>query len=119
MEPFRHETMMMSDYDIINDAIDTMMEVYDELDGAKKYIKEAFRFKSENRAMADKLVTMSAEELSHADNLASGVEAMLSKAKAENKGCYDVIHKVWTHINDRQSGYKAWIKQMHAEYKTL
>lgn len=117
MEPYRHETMMMDDYDIINDIIDTMMEAYDELDGSKKYIKEAFRFKADNKTMADKLVTMSAEELGHADNLALGVESMLAKAKAEANPCYDVIHKVWTHIKERQAGYKAWIKQMHTEYK--
>ena len=119
MEPYRHETMMMTDYDIVNDIIDTMMEAYDELDGAKKYIKEAFRFRDENRAMAEKLVTMSAEELNHAENLCAGVEAMLAKAKADNNGCYETIHKVWTHIKERMSGYKAWIKQLHAEYKGM
>ena len=56
MEPYRHETMMMDDYDIVSDIIDTMMEVYEEYDGAKKYIKEAIAMKATDKARAETLV---------------------------------------------------------------
>lgn len=69
MEPYRHETMMMGDYDIVSDIIDTMMEIYDEYDGSKKYIMEAIKLKPIDKARADSLVTMSAQEKGHGDNM--------------------------------------------------
>lgn len=117
MEPLRHETMMMEDYDIVNDIIDSMMDVYEELDGSKKYIMEAFRFKDQQPEMASKLVTMSSEEKKHADNIAEGIDAMLDKAKREENPCYDTLHKVWVHIKARQDGYRSWIEHMHEKYK--
>ena len=117
MEPFRHEMMNMDNYDIVDDMIDSMMDIYDELDGAKKYILAAIKYKDENPRMAAKLVTMSAEEKAHAENIADGVEGMMAKAKSDGNPCYDVIHKVWVHIHARQDGYRAWIEQMHQQYK--
>lgn len=119
MEPYRHETMMMSDYDILDDAIDTMMEAYEELDGAKKYIKSAMEHHSVDKKMADRLVTMSTEELGHAESLCEGVEAMIKKAESDGHECVAVLRKVWTHLHKRMTGYKAWIKQMHAEYREM
>lgn len=117
MEPYRHETMMMEDYDIISDIVDTMMEIYDEYDGSKKYINEAIKLKSTDRARADGLVQMSAQELSHGDTLSAAVGKMLEKAKAENNPCYSTLAMVWHHIKKRQDGYAAWIKTMHEQYK--
>ena len=117
MEPYRHETMMMEDYDIISDIVDTMMEIYDEYDGSKKYINEAIKLKSTDKARADGLVQMSAQELSHGDNLSAAVGKTLEKAKAENNPCYATLAMVWHHIKKRQDGYAAWIKTMHEQYK--
>lgn len=117
MEPFRHETMMMEDYDIVNDIIDSMADADDELDGAKKYIMEAFRFKDQHPEMASKLVTMSAEEKKHAENIAEGIDAMLDKAKRDGNPCYDTLHKVWVHTKARQDSNRSWIEHMHEKYK--
>lgn len=117
MEPMRHEMMMMDDYDIVNDIIDTMMEVYDELDGAKMYIKEAMRMKMRDRATADSRVTMSAQELGHAETLTATVNKLLDKAKADKHPCYAVMAMFWHHIHSRQAGYMAWIKNLHEQYK--
>lgn len=119
MEPYRHETMMMADYDILDDIIDNIMEAYEELDGSKKYIKSALEHRTTDKKMADRLVTMSAEELGHAESLCEGIEAMLQKAESEGNECVSVLRKVWTHLHERMTGYKAWIKQMHTEYKGL
>lgn len=117
MEPFRHETIMMDDYDIINDTVDTMMEIYDEYDGAKKYINEAIKIKSKDKTRADELVQMSAQELGHGEKLTAAVGKMLEKMKTDNNPCYDTLHLVWTRIKERQDGYNAWIKTMHERYK--
>lgn len=119
MEPYRHEALMMEDYNILNDIIDNMMEAYEELDGAKKYIKTAMKYRSTDRKMADRLVVMSAEELGHADSICEGIEAMLTKAEGEDDDCAFVLRKVWSHLKERMNGYKAWIKNMHAEYKSM
>lgn len=119
MEDYRHETMMMADYDILNDIIDTIMEAYEELDGSKKYIKAAMARKAVDKKTADRLVTMSAEELGHAESLCEGVESMLQKAEEENNDCVSVVRKMWTHLYDRMASYKAWIKQLHTDYKSM
>lgn len=117
MEPYRHETMMMEDYDIVSDIIDTMMEIYEEYDDSKKYIMEAIKLKSTDKARADNLVTMSAQELVHGDNLSATVVKMLGKAKADGNPCYATLAMVWHHIKKRQDGYAAWIKTVHSQYQ--
>lgn len=117
MEPYRHETMMMADYDIVSDIIDTMMEVYDEYDSAKKYINEAIALKTTDKTRADELVSMSAQELGHGNKLTDTVGKMLEKAKAENNPCYSTLAMVWHHVHKRQAGYAAWIMSMHEQYR--
>lgn len=117
MEYFRHETMMMDDYDIVNDIVDTMMDIYEELDGSKKYIMEAFKMRDQNPETTGRLVTMSADEKRHAESLSEGVTAMLKKAKESENPCYETLNKVWLHIKSRQDGYRAWIEHMHEKYK--
>lgn len=117
MEPYRHETMMMGDYDIVSDIVDTMMQIYDEYDGSKKYIMEAIKLKPTDKARADSLVTMSAQEKGHGDNLSASVGKMLEKAKADGNPCYATLAMVWHHIKQRQDGYAAWILTMHEQYK--
>lgn len=117
MEEYKHEMMRINDYDIVNDMIDSMMEIYDELDGAKGYIKDAIRLKSADRGIADARIQMSAQEIGHADNLTASVNKMMEKMRADSNECYPVLSKVWTHIHERQEGYKAWIKTMHEQYK--
>lgn len=117
MEPYRHETMMMEDYDIISDIIDTMMDIYDEYDGSKKYINEAIKLKTTDKVRADSLVKKSADELGHGESLSADVVKILEKAKAEGNPCYATLAMVWHHIKKRQDGYAAWIKTMHEQYK--
>jgi hypothetical protein len=117
MEPYRHEMMMMDDYDIVSDIVDTMMEIYDEYDGSKKYINEAIAKKSTDKVRADKLVAMSAQELGHGNELSATVDKMLDKAKAEGNPCYATLAMVWHYIKARQAGYAAWILTMHDQYK--
>lgn len=117
MEPYRHETMMMADYDIVSDIIDTMMDIYDEYDGAKKYIKEAFALKEKDPNRANELVQMSAQELGHGGTLTNTVGKMLEKARSEENPCYATLAMVWLRIRQRQDGYAAWIKQLHDQYK--
>ncbi len=117
MEEYRHEMMHMEDYDIVNDIIDSMMEVYDELDGSKGYVKDAMRLKMVDKSIADTRLSMSAQEMSHADNLTASVNKMMEKLKAEKNDCYGVLSKVWMHVHQRQQGYRAWIKNLHDQYK--
>lgn len=117
MEPYRHETMIMADYDIVSDIIDTMMEVYDEYDSAKKYINEAIALKPTDKVRADKLVTMSAQELGHGNDLSNTVDKMMEKAQEDSNPCYATLAMVWLRVRQRQDGYAAWIKQLHEQYK--
>lgn len=117
MEPYRHEVVMMGDYDIVSDIIDTVMEIYDEYDGSKKYINEAISLKPTDKARADKLVTMSAQELCHGNELSATVDRMMEKAKADGNPCYATLAMVWHHIKARQAGYAAWILSMQEQYK--
>lgn len=112
-------TKTMGTHDLVTDTVNLMMEAYDELDGAKKYIKSAIQNKNVERKMADSLVVMSAQELGHYDMIVAGIESMMAKIKAEQHECYDVVYKMWKHIKERQAGYAAWIKQLHADYKTM
>lgn len=116
MEPYRHE-MTLNDYSLVSDIIEEMMGVYDEYDGAKKYINEAIRLKSMDKVRADSNVTMSAQELAHGDTHSATVTKLLEKAKAENNSCYATLAMVWHHLKKRQDGYAAWIRQMHEQYK--
>ncbi len=117
MEEYKHEIMHMDDYDIVNDMIDSMMEIYDELDGAKGYIKDAIRLKNVDSSTADARVSMSMQEIEHADKLTASVNKMMEKMRADGNECYQVLSKVWSHIHERQEGYKAWIKTMHEQHK--
>lgn len=117
MEPYRHETMMMGDYDIVSDIIDTMMEIYDEYDGSKKYINEAIAKKTTDKSRADELVAMSAQELGHGNKLTATVDKMMERAKTEKNPCYATLAMVWHHVKKRQAGYAAWILAMHDQYK--
>ena len=117
MDDMRHERMHMEDYDIMDDAIDTMMEIYDELDGSKGYIKKAMMVRDHDRSEADALRDMSAQELQHAENLRNNVTRMLANMHEAGHECYGVLHKVWTNISHRQMEYAAWIKQMHEQFK--
>lgn len=117
MEAYRNEVMKLTDYDIVADIIDTMMEVYDEYDGSKAYIMEAIRLKDTDRPRADSRVAMSAQELAHGDTLSMSVGKLLEKAKADNNPCYATLVMVWHHIKKRQDGYAAWIRTLHEQYK--
>lgn len=109
----------MEEYTLIDKVVENIEEAYDELDGSKKYIKQAIRSKATDRAMADRLVTMSAEELGHADSIAEGVEAMLSKAERDNIACAPIVRKFWAMTRERMADYKAWVLKMHDDYKTM
>lgn len=109
----------MEEYNLLDSVIENVEEAYDELDGSKKYIKQAMRSKSTDRAMADRLVTMSAEELGHADSIMEGIEAMLNKAEKDGMTCAPIMRKIWAVMRERMVGYKAWIMKEHDEYKTI
>lgn len=117
MESLPHEIMHMDDYDIVNDTIDTIMEIFSEIDGAKKYINSALMMKSHDRQVADNNVALSLQELQHADILTGNVNRMMDKMLESKHPCYDVLHKVWTHMHSRQADYISWVKTMHDHYK--
>lgn len=109
----------MEEYTLIDSIIENIEEAYDELDGSKKYIKQAIRSKPTDRSMADRLVQMSAEELGHSDSIIEGVEAMLAKAEREGVACVPVLRKMHSVLRERMADYKSWILKMHDEYKTV
>lgn len=117
METYRHETIMMADYDIVSDIIDTMFEINGEMESADTYIGEAMRLKPTSPESAASKVTMSADELKHGENLALTVNKMMDKLKAENNPCYAVLAMVWYKMNDEQLRWAAKIKMKHERYK--
>lgn len=119
MEPYRHDMDIQSGTNIMYDIVDSIMEIYEELDGAKKYIKFAIHYKGTDKSSAENMVNLSAQELQHADVISSNVNRMMMKLKDSGNMCYDVLKNVWDHLRERQMGYAAWIKQMHENYKQI
>lgn len=117
MDTMRHEAMPPEEYDILCDIIDTMMDIYDEIDGGKKYIKDAMSHKSYDKQSADNLVALSAQELQHAEVLTGSVNRMMEKLKSTDNACYGIMHKVWNYMHQRQADYLAWVKGLHEQYK--
>lgn len=101
--------------DISAHLSDIMMKVYDELDGAKEYINAAISHKAVDETLANNLCNMSAQELQHAEILMNSITSTLKDMK--DGACYDTLSIVWEHVKERQMGYAAWIRQMHAQYK--
>lgn len=109
--------MTMDDHDDVSNFIEEAFEIYDEIDGAKGYIKKAMKLKDKDRAAADNFCSMSAQELQHADTLRANSERILLRMKDAKSPCYEVLQKVWNHMARRQNEYIAWVRQMHEQYK--
>lgn len=112
MEPYKTKTD-----DIINETVNTMMSIYDEIDGAKSYIRDAFKMRGVDKSISETRALMSSQEMQHAKTLTANVNKMLEKMRAENSPCYDVLNRVWEHIHERQAEYMSHVEHMHAEYK--
>lgn len=109
------EEMKVYTYSPMEEIVSSMMEIYEEIDGAKAYVKEAMMLKDVDRQIADDTLNMSAEELHHAEVLKQRVNKLFSKI--EGDPCYDILKKVWGYVCSRQAEYIAWVKHMHEVYK--
>lgn len=121
MNDIQHDMAEMDHeaHEEVEEFLDTMMEIYDELDGAKKYIKAAFRLHDSDRAAASAMATMSGQESGHAEVIAGNATRMLSHMEEAHHPCAGVLKRVWTHVYGRQMEYAAWVKQMQAQYRTM
>lgn len=116
MEPYENDHMAAKT-DLVSHITDIMQVIYDELDDSKKYIKAAMSHRDIDKALADSLCNMSAQELQHAEILMNSVTSAMEKLKTGGDACYDTMSKVCTHTKERQMEYAAWIRQLHAQYK--
>ena len=116
MEPMNHEKMHMDDYDIINDILDTSDSVYHEINGAKEYIEKAFAHRYRDKAAADSMVSLSAQELQHAGILQSNIDRMMEKVKGTNPYGYDIMSKVISRDKVAQAKMIANVKTMYEQY---
>lgn len=89
------------------------MEAYDELNGAKTYVMDAIDMKHTNQKRSEKKLQMSADELGHAVAIIEETDGMLTEAADE------ATKILWAAMKDRLMGYAAWIKTLHADYKTV
>ena len=116
-QQMNYEMMHMDDYDIINDIIDTRDSVYDELRGAKEYIKKAMMHKAHDRQAADNMVALSAQELQHAGVLQGNIDRMLAKLKESDTHAYSILSKIVNNDKDAQARMITAVKERHEAYK--
>lgn len=73
---------------------DIIEDIWDELEGAKKYAMRALRYKPESKNLTDSYAAMAAEELHHVDVLhGQGVQLVKSKENALTKAVWDWEHE--------------------------
>ena len=111
------QEMTMDDYSTVSEIIATMFEINDELAGSDKYIHEAMKLKPTSPEAANAKITMSADELKHADNLTVTVGKMMDKLKVENNHCYGVMAMFWHYLKESYAEWTAKIKAKHEYYK--
>lgn len=105
------------DYSTVSEIIDTMFEINDELAGSDKYIHEAMKLKPTSLEAANAKVTMSADELKHADSLTVTVGKMMDKLKVDGSPCYGVMAMFWHYLKESHAEWIAKIKAKHEHYK--
>ena len=116
-QQMNYEMMHMDDYDIINDIIDTRDSVYDELRGAKEYIKKAMMHKAHDKQAADNMVALSAQELQHAGVLQGNIDRMMAKLKESDAKSHSVLSKVISRDKSTQARMITGVKEKHEMYK--
>lgn len=90
--------------------------MWEELDGAKEYIKLALEFKATYPEWGKMFLDMSAAELNHATN----IYKMAEKSYHETAGAYkevpEYVKDMWECIVDKYASCSAKVKYMHEMY---
>lgn len=84
-------------------------EIWEELEGAEKYAKQALAYKDKNPALAKMFHDMSQQEMNHADTIASEAEKI---AAGSDSG--KAIHDFFKQMHTSRSGK---IKAQHSQYR--
>ncbi|MBR4377273.1 MAG: hypothetical protein IKP50_00075 [Bacilli bacterium] len=90
--------------------------MWEELDGAKEYIKLALEFKATYPEWGKMFVDMSTAELNHATNIYKMAEMSYTETKGAYKEVPEWIDEMWKCIVDKYAHCSAKIKYMHEMY---
>ena len=90
--------------------------LWEELDGAKEYIKLALEFKSTYPEWAKMFLDMSANELTHATNIYKMADKSYHETITAYKEPPEYLKEMWECIVDKYSSCSAKVKYMHEMY---
>lgn len=100
-----------------NELLYFIMQIFEELDGAKHYIQRAIEEKAANPSRAKVFVEMSSSELNHAGNLYKMLEEDMNKANTTKDATYVVFLKdMQKEVTKRYMKESAEVKYMHDNF---
>ena len=91
--------------------------VFEEIEGAEAYTKEAICLKEENRSIADTYISMASQELQHAEDLSEIARKYMAQLKTENPSCYEMLSHVWGFMEKKHRNKSLSVKAMIDVYK--
>lgn len=97
--------------------IDLVDQIEDELKGAKKYIKLAFRNKTEHPNLADRYAELAEAEMGHVKALHEEAASMIDEVRRRDGEPPADMMAVYNYEHKKQMDCAAKIRQMIAEYR--
>ncbi len=100
-----------------NELLYFIMQIFEELDGAKHYIQRAIEEKQTNPSRAKVFVEMSNSELTHAGNLYKMLDEDMKKAETTDDQTYiTFLRDMQKEISKRYMKESAEVKYMHENF---
>ncbi len=90
--------------------------LWEELDGAKDYVKLALEFKATYPQWSKMFLDMSAAELTHASNIYKMAEQSYKETVTAYKEPPEWLKNMWECIVDKYASCSAKVKYMHEMY---
>ena len=92
-------------------------EITEELEGAECYASLALCYQQEDRMLADTYLTMSKEELEHANRLHDQITRLINEAKNSEQTIPAGMMELYEWQHDKMLKQKAKVKVMIESYK--
>lgn len=91
--------------------------IREELEGAEHYAKLATQYRDADRSLAENYATMSAQELSHVDNLHNQAVRLIKDYRAAGNEPPASMKAVWDWEHERMVDHVAKIKILLEQYR--
>lgn len=92
-------------------------EITEELEGAERYASLALCYQQKDRMLADTYLTMSKEELEHANRLHDQITRLINEAKNSEQTIPAGMIELYEWQHDKMLKQKAKVKVMIESYK--